>query len=149
MDESNSPIGTWLAHIISIFAIGGSFFGLIPAVAALLAVIWYLIEIYESRTIQKLIRVRRLRKLVRLRAKAVALELLVRNQNFDLRGLDEANQVHLAAAGKAAELTHEALVVEQMDQVQQQAEDENATRDKPDKPKSTPPLKPEAPRSFV
>lgn len=123
---NDSPLSgvAWVMHILSFFAIGGSLFGIIPAVAAILAIVWYLIEIFESPTLQKFIRSRRLRKLVRLRAKAVALELMVREQNFDLRGLDEANQVHLAAAGKAATLTHEALQSEQSEKVQKLASEQ-------------------------
>ncbi len=87
--------------------------GILPPMVALIAFIWYVIQITESKTIQRKIRACRLRRLVRLRAKAVALELAIRNHNFDLRGLDEANQVHLAAAEKSAVLTHETLIEEQ------------------------------------
>lgn len=100
---------SWTGHIVSLFAIGGSLFGLIPAIAAILAVVWYGLEIWENKTVQRMIRARRLRKLVRLRAASVALELAIRNQDGGLRGLDEANQVHQAASGTAARLTHEAL----------------------------------------
>ena len=104
---------TWVAHILSLFAIGGSLFGLIPAFAAILAVIWYVLEIWENKTVQRMLRARKLRKLVKLRARAVALELSIRNADGNLQGLDDANQVHLAASGKAAELVHDALQVEQ------------------------------------
>lgn len=114
---------TWVAHILSLFAIGGAFFGLIPAFAALLAVIWYLLEIWENKTVQRVVRVRKLRRLVKLRAKAVALELSIRNADGGLRGLDEANQVHQAASGKAAEIVHEALRVEQRETETRRLED--------------------------
>ncbi len=104
---------SWLGHTVSLFTIGGALFGLIPALAATLAVIWYIIEISESATVRRWLRARQLRKLVRLRARAVALELAIRNRDGGLQGLDEANQVHLAASGKAAELVHVALASEQ------------------------------------
>ncbi len=87
--------------------------GILPPMVAVIAFVWYIIQITESKTIQRKIRAYRLRRLVRLRAKSVALELAIRNHNFDLRGLDEANQVHLAATEKSAVLTHETLVEEQ------------------------------------
>jgi hypothetical protein len=104
------PIGNWLGHIVSLFAIGGSLFGLIPALAALLAVIWYALEIYENRTVQRWVRARKLRKLVRLRARAVALELSIRNEDGPhLHELDDANRVHTAASQAAARVVHEAV----------------------------------------
>ena len=112
-DHNQLPLGAWIGHILSFFAIGGAFFGLIPAFAALLAVFWYILEIYESKTMQRWIRARRLRKLVKLRIRAVALELLIREHDGELQALDAANQVNMAATGKAAELTHEAMVSEQ------------------------------------
>lgn len=115
--DANTPdpstIGSWLGHIVSLFAIGGSLFGVIPAIAAILAVIWYALEIYDNKNVQRWVRARRLRKLVKLRAAAVALELAIRNHDGELSALNDANQVHQAASGKAAELTHDALMVEQ------------------------------------
>lgn len=98
----------WVGHSVSLAAIGGALMGLLPSIAAVAALIWYMLEIYESRTIQKFVRARRLQTLVKLRAKAVALELDIRNRERDLRPLDEANQIHIAAASKAADITHEA-----------------------------------------
>lgn len=43
------------AHVISITAILGTFAGFLPPLAALMAMIWYAIQVYESRTVQKLI----------------------------------------------------------------------------------------------
>lgn len=40
------------AHVISLAAIGGAFVGILPPLAALGAIIWYAIQIYESRTFQ-------------------------------------------------------------------------------------------------
>lgn len=111
--DSAIPGGSWAGHILSLFAIGGSFLGLLPLIAAVvasvLAVIWYALEIYQNKIVQGWVRARRLRKLVTLRARAVALELAIRNQDGNLRSLDEANQVHAAASGTAAKLTHEAF----------------------------------------
>jgi hypothetical protein len=123
MDEHYSFV-QWIGHSVSLVAISGTVLGFLPAFAALLAVIWYAIEIYESPTVRRFIYARELRKLVRSRARTVALELSIRNRGGDLQALDEANQVHLAAAGKAAGLVHEAIVVERKAEVQRIAEED-------------------------
>lgn len=92
-----SAIGVITVTLISI----------LPPIAAVLAIIWYIVQIYESRTIQNKLRSIKLRRLVNLRAKAVALELSISSRNFDLQGLDRANRVHLAATTVAAEQTHQ------------------------------------------
>lgn len=104
------------AMVVDASAVGvitAAIIGWLPPLAALVAIIWYIIQIFESRTIQKKIRVFRLRRLVRLRADAAALELTIRGQNFDLRGLDEANQIYVAATTEAAKVTRSALKEEQ------------------------------------
>lgn len=44
----------------------GSIMGYLPAIAALAAIIWYGVQIYESKTVQKLLRLHRL-KVIRKR----------------------------------------------------------------------------------
>lgn len=39
-------------HIISLGAIISSMVGLLPAIAALGAIIWYMVSIYETKTVQ-------------------------------------------------------------------------------------------------
>ncbi len=103
----------WVGHTVSLFTIGGTLFGLIPALAASLAVIWYIIEISESQTVRQWIKARRLKKLIKLRIATVALELYIRQKNGGLESLDEANQVHQVVVDKSTELTHQALAREQ------------------------------------
>lgn len=56
-----------VADVISAGAILGAFAGALPPIAAFIAIIWYCLEIYESKTIQGFIRNRaarhRLRKI--------------------------------------------------------------------------------------
>lgn len=54
---------------ISAVAIVGAMVGILPAFAAIAAIIWYSVQIYESRTVQKHLRRRRLR---RIRARRLA-----------------------------------------------------------------------------
>jgi hypothetical protein len=48
------------ADTVSAFAILGAFMGYLPAIAALGAVIWYAIQVYESKTVQGFLRERRM-----------------------------------------------------------------------------------------
>lgn len=61
---SQRPI-TFIVDSISAGAIVGTIMGYLPAIAALAAVIWYVIQIYESKTIQKMLRLKRLRSRVK------------------------------------------------------------------------------------
>lgn len=70
-----------LRHVIDTVSAGaiiGAILGLLPALAALGAIVWYLIQIYESRTFQHWIANLRMknraRKLARLRARHKVLE---------------------------------------------------------------------------
>lgn len=55
-------LGHLTAHLISVGALVGYFVGLLPALAALGAVIWYGIAIYETRTVQEWLARRRQRR---------------------------------------------------------------------------------------
>lgn len=55
--------------------------GYAPAFAAMIAIIWYLIQIYESKTIQRWFESRLRRKLVRLHSEAAHLELVLSEKN--------------------------------------------------------------------
>lgn len=57
----------WLAHGLSGAAIVGTIVGLLPPFAAGIALIWYSIQIYESKTVQTFIRRRRERKIAALK----------------------------------------------------------------------------------
>ena len=73
MDHSGT-FNTWVGNIASVAAILGTFVGWVPAIAAGVALCWYLIQIYESQTLQRWLASRRARKIAHLRAKIVELE---------------------------------------------------------------------------
>lgn len=52
-------LGLISADVISAIAIVGTFAGLLPPMAALAAVIWYTVQIWESDTVQTFVRGRR------------------------------------------------------------------------------------------
>ncbi len=89
---------------IAVAGIVMSLMGWLPPMAALVAVIWYAIQIYESRTLQAMLNKSRLRRLVQLRAKAAALELMIRGTHADVTELNEANVIHAAAIQKRQEI---------------------------------------------
>lgn len=71
----NDPyrVATHVADGISAVAIIGTILGYLPAFAALAAIIWYAVQIWESKTVQKYVRLhRRHKRRVRERALAEA-----------------------------------------------------------------------------
>jgi hypothetical protein len=94
MDNFN--FAAWAGHTFSGMAIFGSFFGLFPPIAAIVAFIWYVIQIYESMAVQAWISSHRLRKIAALKvemARLLALELIAH----------PANRVDILPARLAAE----------------------------------------------
>lgn len=71
----------WAGSVVSTLAIIGTFIGWLPYIAAFAAFVWYVIQIFESRTIQqwhaKKVLIRRTRKIAKLRAreKVIAAQL--------------------------------------------------------------------------
>lgn len=55
-------LGHITGHVVSAAAILGVVAGVLPALAALGAVVWYGISIYETKTVQRWLRARRRRK---------------------------------------------------------------------------------------
>lgn len=85
--------------------ITASLLGLLPPIAAVFAIGWYALQMWESKSCQNLMRNRRLKKLVYLRAAAAALELIIRQKNTDLSGLVAANTIHAAAFSASRDVT--------------------------------------------
>jgi hypothetical protein len=64
--EDQFDLSHWVGHLVSAGAIVGAIVGYLPAVAALVAVVWYLVQLYESHTVQHYLRGRRERKIAKL-----------------------------------------------------------------------------------
>jgi hypothetical protein len=64
----------WVGNSISIGAIISTLLGWTPSIAAVVALIWYLIQIFESATLRNWFAKRRLHRLTRLRAEVLMLE---------------------------------------------------------------------------
>jgi hypothetical protein len=65
---------SWVGNTASIGAVVSTVFGWLPPVAAFIAVVWYVIQIYESDTIQSWVKNRRVRKIARMKAQVIMLE---------------------------------------------------------------------------
>jgi hypothetical protein len=113
----NNGLSYWAQYFFAVGGTIGTLTGILSPIigfcAGVLIVIWTLVQLSESRTVRNTIQARRLKKLVKLRAKAVALELTMRNNSTGLRGLHRANAVHLAAEQASTDLTKSDLVAEE------------------------------------
>jgi chromate transport protein ChrA len=58
----------------SVGAIVATIMGFIPPIAAMIAIVWYVIQICESDTVKRWFAYRRTRKIARLRAQVLMLE---------------------------------------------------------------------------
>lgn len=57
---SNVPVpGVIVADILSIGAVVGTLTGYLPPIATILAIVWYALQVYEGKTVQKWIKARR------------------------------------------------------------------------------------------
>jgi len=65
---------TWFGNAISGAAIVGTIAGWLPSIAAIVALVWYLIQIYESATVQRWMATRRHRRLAKLKARVILME---------------------------------------------------------------------------
>lgn len=67
-------VSYWFGNAVSSAAIITAIMGILPAAAALVGLIYYLIQIYESTTVQHWFALRRIRKLARLKAQVMMIE---------------------------------------------------------------------------
>lgn len=74
MEFQHHPMLTWIFSLVSTSAIIGVLAGLVPTVAAAVALIWYLIQIYESDTVKAWRAKRRVQHIARLKARLLILE---------------------------------------------------------------------------
>lgn len=105
LDPAND--GTPWGHIIAILSLLGSLLALLPAVVALFAAVYYVIQIYESDTTQKWLEKRRMvrkaRRIARLRAEQKVLLA-------ELEALEVVREARVIATSKIAAAAHEAAV---------------------------------------
>lgn len=78
---NENPIVSWIGNGVSVGMIISSIVGWLPAAAALIGVIWYSIQIYESKTVQNWLENKLKRRLMYLHAEASRLELILSEKN--------------------------------------------------------------------
>lgn len=64
----------WVGNSASVAAILGTIFGWLPPLAAFIAIVWYAIQIYESKTCRQWIASRRRQRMAKLKARIAVLE---------------------------------------------------------------------------
>lgn len=67
-------LNTWVGNVVSTGAIVSTIFGWVPAIAAIVALFWYVIQISESATVRRWVSGRRTRKLARMKAQVLLME---------------------------------------------------------------------------
>lgn len=72
--DTNHTISHWIANATSGGLVVTTVMGWAPAAAALVGLVWYLIQIYESSTVQRWLAFRRSRKLAHLKARVLMME---------------------------------------------------------------------------
>lgn len=95
----------WAGHILSVLTIIGTFLGFVPIVAALAALIWYSIQIFESDTCQKFLDKWRMRRKLRRLSKLTAEHKML---GAEIEALTVVQAARVVAADKLATATHEA-----------------------------------------
>jgi hypothetical protein len=97
------PVGYTL-DAAGLLAILGALLGWISPIAALIAILWYSIQIWESRTVQTWVQKRHERRLVRLAAKLAALQLRTAASaaSMELKGAAQAAAQTLRQDAKKA-----------------------------------------------
>lgn len=68
------PASTWINNAIGTGTLIAVFAGYIPAMGAMVALVYYVIQIYESETVQRWLAGRRVRKIARLKARVIMME---------------------------------------------------------------------------
>ena len=85
-EQAGDHVLYWTMNGASGVAIITTIVGWLPPMAAVVALIWYIIQIYESDTIQNWIRGKRVRKIARMKARVLMMEAQNKPDLPDLGG---------------------------------------------------------------
>jgi hypothetical protein len=72
----HDSVNQWAGNILSAAAVGASLLGWITPLAAAAGLIWYVLQIYESATVQSHLHDRRTQRIAKLKARLVVLEAM-------------------------------------------------------------------------
>ena len=82
-NDHSSYLGTWVGNIVALSAVVSSLAGLLPVAAALIAIVWYAIQIRESETYRNWRRNRRRTRLLKLRERMHFLQAQMEQEEGD------------------------------------------------------------------
>jgi hypothetical protein len=78
LHDAIQTIGNWLSGV----AVIATLVGILPPLAAFVAVVWYVIQIRESQTVQDYLKARRQRRMNRLRERLMVLQTIDKVENI-------------------------------------------------------------------
>lgn len=97
--------GTLWGHVLAVGTWVGTLLGVLPALAALFAVVFYCVQIFESDTVQKWLEAKRkVKKAIRLAKLKSEHKVLL----AEIEALEVVREARAVAAEKVAVATHEA-----------------------------------------
>jgi hypothetical protein len=74
MTTNDNTLTYWLGNLTSAGAVVSALIGFLPALAAAIALVWYIIQIYESDTVKTWRVKRKIQRIARLKARLLMLE---------------------------------------------------------------------------
>jgi len=83
---------TTVFHWVSGLTILATIVGWFPAIAAFIAASWYIVQLYESATVQTWLRTRRLRRIAAYRVRISALEAQEKKARARRKAIDEVEE---------------------------------------------------------
>ena len=114
---SDHPVFHWVGNAVSLAAIAGTLAGWLPLFAAVVAVIWYSIQIWESATVRHYLSnrqtIRKAKKIAKLRARAKVIAASLDALEVVRAAKAEAKEkVAVAAAEAAKQVAEESIQAE-------------------------------------
>ena len=114
---SEHPVFQWIGNLVSLAAIVGALAGWLPIFAALVAIIWYSIQIWESATVRHYLNhrrtIRKAKKIAKLRARAKVIAASLDALEVVRAAKAEAKEkVAVAAAEAARQVAEESIQAE-------------------------------------
>jgi chromate transport protein ChrA len=72
--DAHERINSVISYVVAPGVLAATVAAALPPLAALVAIVWYTVQIYESRTVQRWLAMRQLRRLARMKAAVLMME---------------------------------------------------------------------------
>jgi hypothetical protein len=114
---SEHPVFQWVGNVVSLAAIAGTLAGWLPLFAALVAIVWYSIQIWESHTVREYLshrqKIRKTKRVAKLRAREkIILAQLDALETVRVAKATAKEVVAVAAAEAARQATADSIEAE-------------------------------------